>query len=589
MSRRGPRTVLLALAATVWLVLCAAPADAHAYLVGSNPADGERLDTPVRTLRLEFSEHVVLGATRLELRGSDGRPIPVTDVRVISDEADIEEPAAVTAALPELAADAYQLHWETLSSDDLHRTSGVILFGVGRSVSPGAPAVVPTRWDEALLHGSMLLALALAGGALLGTRVVPGAGRRSVLAVTALAGILSVAVLADQTIAAGSDALTVLSSGYGLRWSIRAAGLLAIAVAWSGSRRGTRLGRERRALAWLGVGLVGTGTALLGHVGASGGFGGMVAAAHVTAALAWAGAVGHLAVTLTRRRAALGVEGIRQALRSFAVPAGACLSVVVVTGLYLSSNVVASIDAALLTTYGLAWTTKIALVGLVVAAAAYNNRRLRGPRDLDLPGRGIRVEAAVLGLVLLLTGVLASSGTATDPSFRPVPVASTGQVTRTVGDLQVSAGLRPNRPGAAVVLVDVFDTRRPAPSPVSGVEVSVDGAAARPARALGDGHWTAPATLGRAGATTITVTVQRPAMPDGVSRLRWTVGGGHPARDTLVSQRPLRQPLLTAAGILAAALAVLWVVAIARRSGRRRTRSAPTPTSGRRTVGAGRA
>jgi copper transport protein len=581
------RAVLLTIATVALVVLSGAPASGHAYLVSSNPGDGERLDSGIHELRLEFSEHVTLGATHLELRDSEGHRVPVRDVSVVSDDADIEGPAAVTAVVPELGAGAYELRWETLSSDDLHRTAGVILFGVGRSVTPSAPATTSTRWDEALLHGLMLLALALAGGSLLGSRVRPGLGRRAVLTVTAAAALLSVLVLLDQTIAAGTGVGTAMSGAYGVRWSVRVAGLVAIAVAWSRARGASPTGLAR-ALGWLGLVLVGTGTALLGHVGAPGGIAAVVAAAHVTAALAWSGAVCLVGIGVLTRRTALGVAGTREALRSFAAPAAACLCVVVVTGLFLSSRVVVSADAALLTTYGRTWASKVALVGLLAALAAYNHRRVRGPHDLDLAARGVRGEATVFALVLLLTGVLASSGTATDPSFRPVPTASSGQVSHAVADLQVSAGLRPNQPGSSVALVDAFDSRRPAPAPISGVDVSVGGSAPRAARSLGDGHWTAPVTLTRSGLSAITVTVHRPPLPDRTSRLRWTVGGGHPTRATVISRAPIRGPLLTASGILAGLAVAGWVVAAGRLSGRRRGRTEFALADARDTVGAAR-
>ena len=49
-----------------------------------------------------------------------------------SDSEDTEEPVEVVATLPTLQRSSYRVSWETLSSDDLHRTSGVLVFGVGR-------------------------------------------------------------------------------------------------------------------------------------------------------------------------------------------------------------------------------------------------------------------------------------------------------------------------------------------------------------------------------------------------------------------------------------------------------------------------
>ncbi len=51
----------------VWMVLVALapPASAHAELVRTSPADGQRLDTPPRAVVLEFTEQVQPVVTRL--------------------------------------------------------------------------------------------------------------------------------------------------------------------------------------------------------------------------------------------------------------------------------------------------------------------------------------------------------------------------------------------------------------------------------------------------------------------------------------------------------------------------------------------
>jgi methionine-rich copper-binding protein CopC/putative copper export protein len=576
--RRSFGALLVALTASAVVALVAPPVQAHAYLVGSNPADGERLETTPSVLRLEFSEHVVLGATELQVVDSHGHEVRLGQVRVVSEDTDIEEPSAITAALPDLAPDAYRVRWETLSSDDLHRTSGVVLFGIGRTVTPVGPSGAPTRWDEALLHAAMLVALALAGGSLLGSRVLAGIGGRTARVAAWVAVGSSVVLLADQVLAAGSAPAAVLSGSYPARWALRTGGLVLLAVVWSRTPRAARPG----ALAWVGLGLAGLGTALLGHASTLGPAGVVIAAAHVTAALTWSGAVGCLALALAHRQRTLGVAGVRRALRAFAIPAAAGLSIVVLSGLYLSSETVLSIDAGLLTTYGRALGAKVVLVGLAALLALDNHRRLRGPRDLDTPAPGVRIEAIALGLVLLLAGVLASSGTATDPSFRRAPTASTSPVSQDTGDLEISAGIRPNRIGTAVALVGVFDTRRPARAPVVGVDVSAAGSGRTAAEPIGGGHWSAPVTVPRSGATTVVVTVHRPGLPDQVTRLGWTVGTDQPGRATLVSQAPLRRPLLIATGILAGLLAVAWAVVAA--AVRRRGRSARSTTVGARTV-----
>ena len=149
----------------------------------------------------------------------------------------------------------------------------------------------------------------------------------------------------------------------------------------------------------------------------------------------------------------------------------------VVTGVYLSSEVVGSVDAALLTVYGRTLLLKLAVAGVAGALALVNTVRLRrrGPRST--PRRTVLAEAlAALG-VLALAAVLTSGQPAMEPQLvRSTTRAADGLVDRKVADLQETVSIRPNRPGPNVVLVDVFNTRRPAPSPVRQVVVSLTSA-----------------------------------------------------------------------------------------------------------------
>ena len=109
-----------------------------AYLDPRTPAVGSTLTAAPRSLRLEFSEHVVLRATHIEVVDGDGTVVPVTGLRLVTaDPDDTEEPAGIVATLPRLAQNTYRVSWETLSSDDLHRTSGILVFGVRRAVATG--------------------------------------------------------------------------------------------------------------------------------------------------------------------------------------------------------------------------------------------------------------------------------------------------------------------------------------------------------------------------------------------------------------------------------------------------------------------
>lgn len=578
MPRLGGRIALVALvvlAPVALVVVGASPAGAHAYLVGSNPGDGDRVSEAPRELRLQFSEHVVLTATRIEVHTGDGAVVPVGEMRLeTADAADTEEPAAVVARVPDLAPGAYRVSWETLSSDDLHRTSGLIVFGVDRDVAPAGVVSASVRPEEAVLRGGLLACLAVAIGGLLALDVLrrslsPAAAAvahrvvaRLGSAAALVAPLLAVALLVDTVLATGSDPGTTLLGGYGVRWTVRLLGLLLLAWAWSRSRRGSPVPVTT---ALVGVVLACVGTVLLGHngVAVSDRIRVAAASAHVAAALTWAGALGCLAVAMLLDASARRVPDVLATLRAFGPPAAACLGVTAVTGILLSSETVVSVDAALLTTYGRVLIVKVLLVGAAAGLGLRHHRRLRGPHDLDPPRRSVLVEAGLLAGVVGLTGLLASTATATDPTFVRAPAVPVGAVGRQVGDLQVAVDLSPNRQGAAVAVVDVFDTRRPAPAPVTGVDVRLAGARPVAADRLADGHWSAPVTIGTTGTTHVSVTVLRAGLTPASADFAWTVPGRQ-ARTALVSLAPARTPLRTTAGGLAVALLAGWSVVMVR-------------------------
>ena len=71
----------------------------------------------------------MLSATRIDIVDAAGRHVTPTAMTVVSgtaqaDSDDTEEPVEVVAALPTLHHSSYRVSWETLSSDDLHRTAG---------------------------------------------------------------------------------------------------------------------------------------------------------------------------------------------------------------------------------------------------------------------------------------------------------------------------------------------------------------------------------------------------------------------------------------------------------------------------------
>jgi copper transport protein len=548
--------------------MCAAPAQAHAFLVGSNPADGALLTTAPRQLHLQFSESVVLGATRVEIVAADGALTEPSALRMAAEGDDPEQPVELIADVPALTHGAYRVSWQTLSSDDLHRTSGVFAFGIGQSVTATGVEEPWPRAEEAALRWAMFIGFGLASGGALAARLYRKSAGLPSLAVAcerlALAGAMwavgiSVVLLADQSQSSGVSLRQLLSSGYGGRWAIRELGLGLLAVGAVIALR-TPSGRLRAALTTSGAVVAAVGSAQLAHASAGSPEPTrmLAEAAHLIATGCWSGALITLIVFGYRRLREHGTDGqaVRAALRAFAVPAAACVATAFVTGVYLVSGTVGSVDAALLTFYGRSLLIKIGLFAAAGILGLLNHRRVRNAQQSI--GRTVLAEAVLLTLALGLAAVLSSSQPAREPQFiRPAQPHTVPVLDIAAADLQETLAVTPNRLGEAVLFVEVLDTRRPAPARIASVSVTLTSSTGEPtaaieAQRLTDGRWSAPVTLSAAGRNWVDVVVRRPGLADTPSRFGWIVGGGATAPGrAIVSKAPWSSALSWLAAILA--------------------------------------
>lgn len=583
-ARRAVGRILRLLAAVA--VLMAVPvtsASAHAFLIGSDPADGSSLSAAPSEITLRFSESVVIEAFAVDLVGSTDRHFRPSATRLLepaTGSTDTEEPATVVISLPPLPRDAYRLQWQTFSSDDLHRTNGVLVFGIGQPVTRSALVEPAPRWDEVALRAAVFLCLGASVGGLLVRRIVRRAGLigsigtatacLKICRVGALGGLTCCALLLlGNLLADGASVGRLLEGSYGIRFGLRELGFLLLLLAATHGGNGRRTG-----LAGGGAVLVGTGSALLGHAGA----GTHLAvtrvaadAAHLLAAATWSGGLLILlvfAVPAIRARRPSGIA----LLRGFGIPAGICVAVMVVTGLYLASSVIGSVDAALLTNYGRMLIVKIGIVCAIGVLGIVNHTRLR--RRATPPVRTVAAEAFAAVAVLVLAAALTSAQPATEPQFITVPSpAAVPVMDAGAADLQETLAMGPNLPGTSVILLNIFDTRRPAPGPIREVLVSVGGRST-PAIDHGDGSWSLSVHLGDVRTVEVTVTVKRQNVADTVSSYQWVVGGSGtaPAAPALVSRSPLGGTLVTVSAIAGAlalvAGAALWLSARRRRGQR---------------------
>lgn len=247
---RGPirRLSLACAAAAAFVLVLGAPnAHAHAFLTGSNPADGAVLDAAPAQLVLHFSESVVLSGMTVSIVDGSGVAVPVGGPSLMEEPPSAvstaqgpapegsaeptagattaeatESPVGVVVDLPHLSRGTYRVSWATVSSDDLHRTAGVLVFGVQTAVTAAgwvesAPAPV-----ESVLRWIVLLALACGIGAPVVRRLVRRAGgaaeadlllARAVAAMSALGLLASLALVVDQAVASGGESTSWWTPG----------------------------------------------------------------------------------------------------------------------------------------------------------------------------------------------------------------------------------------------------------------------------------------------------------------------------------------------------------------------------------------
>jgi copper transport protein len=194
-----------------------------------------------------------------------------------------------------------------------------------------------------------------------------------------------------------------------------------------------------------------------------------------------------------------------------------------------------------------------------------NHRRLRAAERRPL--RQTVVAEALIGLTVFgLAAVITSSQPALEPQFIQAKASSAVPlIDAPAADLQQTLSIRPNLPGRNLIVVDVFNTRRPPPGPIIGVDIALRSSSTKPgpsvaAQPLGDGHWTVPVEIAVGGKTAVQVTVRRLRLPDVTSRFSWTVKEPVIARRAaLVSNASISQPLQLAGLILMALVAFGWL------------------------------
>ena len=525
------------------------PADAHPYLVQTDPGPGVELrDTPTR-IQIGFTERAVLEGSSLRLDDSDGRPIPLGPLGSPK-----EGPGLAADIKSALGGDVYRVRWVVLSEDG-HSSSGEFRFGVdGPNGTPpkhaellsatGGPADQQAASDgpvRIILRWMGLLAASLlVGGAVLlarlrgklGDEVDETVSRRWLAMARPAWGLTVAASIAAIVAAAGAGA-------GGLQFSVLLAtstGALALArlggvvVAGLPGLFGKPGPRRDQFLGMAGAFFLGA-EAVGGHITA------MTSAwrypailaqgAHLAAAAMWVGGLVVLAYALAGVDGAARPAAWRSAAAAFRPVAAISAAVVIGTGVVASLREVEHRYFLVWSAYGRYLLGKWALVaamlvlgGLAGRALGVRRARTAGSRR-EVIGRPVdrllRTEAllgvAVLVVAATLVGVAQGRGQPL-PAQKGSVLAGPAFANTVVGGGLVRIALSPAAPGRnrlTALLANPVDaataggvqSSAPAPGEQDAVKVSlVCDCAAEPVEAeltRGAGAWQTDVDLPKAG------------------------------------------------------------------------------------------
>jgi len=412
-------------------VLMPIAASAHAFLVQTSPAAGQRLLTSPPSLTLQFSEAVAPGGIQVTVRNARGGLVKTASpIRASGGE-------LVTVRLPVLPPDVYEVQWQVVSADDAHFSAGSFAFGVGTNANiPVATqaAAEPTDWLMAAARFVFLASLAFAAGLLVNATWV---WRAAGFAEPSDSGLVLGIPLATAALGAGTQLGLFL-------WRLRPSGDSVLASArWpafleSPAGRyeliaflsvliagGIVYVRGSRRLVLVPLAVAAVAAALTSHPASVEAWWGLPAiAVHVVLTLLWFGMLAHLVVVIAIRRPALPRTTVVPAVRRYARLALWSAAGVLVTGLLAALAEFSSVAQLITTTYGKVLLVKVGIVLVaLIAAATMRLRALRGTGDDRVVMiRGLtRVEAVLLLGVFALSSLL---GAVAQPSLASTAVAA---------------------------------------------------------------------------------------------------------------------------------------------------------------------
>lgn len=528
-GRRAVAVLGLVAGSVLLSVATAAPASAHATVVGTDPSDASRLDAAPAQVTITFSEDVTVDAGYVKVVNGKGDQVSDGDpTHPGGDSTKVSVPLR-----PGLGDDGYVVSYRITSADS-HPIGGAFSFVVGDGPLVAASGIVVggttdkavetvftvARWVSfagmVLFGGLAFLVLCWPAG-----RTSPRARR---LVWTGWSGAFAGAVLGlvlEGPYAAGTGLLdafdgsllqATLGTTYGRMLCARLVLLGALAVLTTRLLRApeeqpekTRA-RDEDLAAICGLGVLAT----YGGVGhAAAGSQPTLAllsdTTHLAAASLW---IGGLAVLLFALLPSRDTGELAQALPRFSRLAMGAVAVLALTGSYQAWREIGPLPALWSTGYGQLLLAKIAgfllLVGLGNLGRLAVRRRYVAPvahalslsdteelaeveqdRLVGRLRRSVGIEVGIAAAVLAVTAVLVSTAPARATYVKPVDAA-----------VQLASGgsakiaVSPARPGPNTIEVTVLD-RAGAPTDVTEVTLT----ASLPAEQLGP----LPVTLTKAG------------------------------------------------------------------------------------------
>ncbi|MGK5681131.1 copper resistance CopC/CopD family protein [Actinoplanes sp. URMC 104] len=421
----------------------AAPASAHAALVGSDPANGTIVPDAPNKVTLNFSESVQLLAGKIQVLAPDGS------------RADQGEPTAdgASVTIPLRSGGGrgtYLVSFRVISADS-HPVGGSVTFSVGAASATPTATVDDTTVDPVvrglipvgkylgyaglvLLVGPVLVLALLWPHRL--SRRGPGRVVWTGVGLVLASTLLGIWLQAPYSTGSGlfdvrvGDLRDVLGSTFGAIMLVRLGVVCAAALLLRPLLRGNDAD-SKTDLALLGVlGVAALATwPLTGHPTASpvAGVSVVVDAIHLAAMSVWLGGLVMLVGFLLRRADQRELGAILPIWSRWAATAVAAL---IVAGVIQALIEVSSFDGLFFSTYGRLILAKVGLVAIVLAAAWLSRRLVRSKVAEESPKRLRRIVWAELAVTAVVLGVTSALVQIQPP--RSAQAAESGPVSTTV-------------------------------------------------------------------------------------------------------------------------------------------------------------